>query len=63
MDGIGMITRFGLHVYMMKMVSWKDINIFGARILVRRDKDEKLYLYDIVRTKETKQAALAYAVR
>jgi len=44
-------TRFGLPVY-DENGELERYNIFGARILIRRDKDEKLYLYDIVRTKK-----------
>lgn len=44
-------TRFGLPVYdeFGEIVSY---NIFKARMLVRCDKDGKLYLYDFVRTKK-----------
>lgn len=56
-------TWFGLPVY-DENGELERYNIFGARILIRRDKDGKLYLYDIVRTKKrNEQAALAYAVR
>ena len=44
-------TRFGLPVY-DENGELERYNIFGARILIRRDKDGKLYLYDIVRTKK-----------
>ena len=43
-------TRFGIPVYNEEDVL-ERYNIFRARILVRRDKDGKLYLYDIVTIK------------
>jgi len=44
-------TRFAIPVYddNMELVRY---NVFGARILVRHAQDEKLYLYDILRTKK-----------
>lgn len=44
-------TRFGIPVYDAKdeLVSY---NIYMAKLLVRCDKDGKLYLYDLVRTKK-----------
>ena len=50
-------TRFGLPVY-DENGELERYNIFGARILIRRDKDEKLYLYDIVRTKKETSSPL-----
>ena len=44
-------TRFGIPVY-DKDGELERYNIFGARILVRRDEDGNLYLYDIVRVKK-----------
>ena len=44
-------TRFGIPVY-GEDGELERYNIFGARILVRRDKDGNLYLYDIVRIKK-----------
>ena len=44
-------TRFGLPVYDDEGVLIR-YNIFSTRMLVRRDKDGKLYLYDFVRTKK-----------
>ena len=44
-------TRFGIPVY-NEEGSLERYNIFRTRILVRRDKDGKLYLYDIVTTKK-----------
>lgn len=44
-------TRFGIPVYNEEDVL-ERYNIFRARILVRRDKDGKLYLYDIVTIKK-----------
>ena len=44
-------TRFGIPMYdeTGDLVSY---NIFSVRMLVRRDEDGKLYLYDFVRTKK-----------
>lgn len=44
-------TRFGIPVYDNngELISY---NIFSARMLVRRDVDGKMYLYDFVRTKK-----------
>ena len=44
-------TRFGIPVYNDNNELLR-YNIFNARILVRRDIDGKLYLYDIVRIKK-----------
>lgn len=44
-------TRFGIPVY-NENGNLERYNIFRARILVRRAKDGKLYLYDIVTTKK-----------
>ena len=44
-------TRFGIPVYDEEGVLLR-YNIFQARILVRRDEDGKLYLYDIVTIKK-----------
>ena len=44
-------TRLGIPVYDENNVL-KSYNIFSARLLVRRDGNEKLYLYDIVRIKK-----------
>ena len=44
-------TRFGIPVYNEENVLDR-YNIFKARILVRRDKDGKIYLYDIVTIKK-----------
>lgn len=44
-------TRFGIPVYSEEGVL-ERYNIFPARILVRRDQDGKLYLYDVVTTKK-----------
>lgn len=44
-------TRFGIPVYNDEGIL-ESYNIFRARILVRRDADEKLYLYDIVTIKK-----------
>lgn len=44
-------TRFGIPVY-NENDELERYNIFGARILVRRDEDSNLYLYDIVRIKK-----------
>ena len=44
-------TRFGIPVY-SEDGNLERYNIFRARILVRRAKDGKLYLYDIVTTKK-----------
>ena len=44
-------TRFGIPVY-DENGDLERYNIFGARMLVRRDKDGKQYLYDIVRIKK-----------
>ena len=44
-------TRFGIPIY-DENGELERYNIFGARMLVRRDADGKLYLYDIVRTKK-----------
>lgn len=44
-------TRFGIPVYDADG-NLERYNIFGARMLVRRDADGKLYLYDLVRTKK-----------
>ena len=44
-------TRFGIPVYDLegKLIQY---NIYTARMLIRCDKDGKLYLYDFVRTKK-----------
>lgn len=44
-------TRFGIPVY-NESGSLERYNVFRARILVRRDKDGKLYLYDVVTIKK-----------
>ena len=44
-------TRFGIPVY-SEDGNLEKYNIFRARILVRRDDDRKLYLYDIVTIKK-----------
>lgn len=44
-------TRFGIPVYNEKGIL-ERYNIFRARILVRRDEDGKLYLYDVVTIKK-----------
>lgn len=44
-------TRFGLPVY-DELGNLERYNIFNTRMLVRCDKDRKLYLYDLVRTKK-----------
>lgn len=44
-------TRFGIPVYNEEGVL-ERYNIFRARILVRRDEDGKLYLYDVVTMKK-----------
>ena len=44
-------TRFGIPVYSEEGVL-ERYNIFRARILVRRDEDGKLYLYDVVTIKK-----------
>ena len=44
-------TRFGIPVYSEDGVL-ERYNIFRARIIVRRDKDGKLYLYDVVTIKK-----------
>ena len=44
-------TRFGIPVYNEEGVL-ERYNIFRARILVRRDEDGKLYLYDVVTIKK-----------
>jgi len=44
-------TRFGIPVYEDDGTLVR-YNIFSARMLVRRDKNEKLYLYDLVRIKK-----------
>ncbi len=44
-------VRFGLPVYSQDGIL-ERYNIFSARMLVRHDADEKLYLYDILRTKK-----------
>ena len=44
-------TRLGIPVYDENNVL-KSYNIFSARLLVRRDGNGKLYLYDIVRIKK-----------
>lgn len=44
-------VRFGIPVY-DKDGELERYNIFRARILIRRDKDGKLYLYDLVRIKK-----------
>lgn len=44
-------TRFGIPVY-DENGELEKYNIFRARILVRRDKDGKLYLYDVVTIKK-----------
>lgn len=44
-------TRFGIPVYDEDGVL-NRYNIFSTRMLVRRDKNGKLYLYDLVRTKK-----------
>lgn len=44
-------TRFGIPVY-NECGEFERYNIFSTRMLVRRDKDGKTYLYDFVRTKK-----------
>ncbi len=44
-------TRFGIPVY-DESGELKKYNIFRARILVRRDENGKMYLYDIVTVKK-----------
>jgi len=44
-------TRFGLPVYNEEDILVR-YNIFIVKMLVRCDKDGKLYLYDFVRTKK-----------
>ena len=44
-------TKFGIPVY-NEQGELERYNIFTARILVRRDQDGKLYLYDITRIKK-----------
>lgn len=44
-------TRFGIPVYDSEG-QIERYNIFSAKMLVRRDADGKLYLYDFVRTKK-----------
>lgn len=44
-------TRFGIPVY-DGQGNLERYNIFSIRMLVRCDKDGKLYLYDMVRTKK-----------
>lgn len=44
-------TRFGIPVYSEEGIL-ERYNIFRARILVRRDEDGKLYLYDVVTIKK-----------
>lgn len=44
-------TRFGIPVYSDEGIL-ERYNIFRARILIRRDEDERLYLYDIVTIKK-----------
>lgn len=44
-------TRFGIPVY-DEQGELKKYNIFFARMLVRCDENNKLYLYDFVRTKK-----------
>lgn len=44
-------TRFGIPSYDTKGELTK-YNIYTARMLVRRDKDGRLYLYDFIRTKK-----------
>ena len=44
-------TRFGLPTY-NENGDLEMYNIFATRMLVRCDKDGKLYLYDFVRTKK-----------
>ena len=44
-------TKFGIPVY-NEQGELERYNIFTARILVRRDRDGKLYLYDITRIKK-----------
>lgn len=44
-------THFGIPVYDEDGIL-KRYNIFGARILIRRDENGNLYLYDIVRIKK-----------
>ncbi|MCR4610277.1 MAG: helix-turn-helix domain-containing protein [Lachnospiraceae bacterium] len=56
-------TRFGIPVYDEEGVLDR-YNIFRARLIVRRDKDRKLYLYDIVRIKkETSKPLESLTVR
>lgn len=47
----GYSTRFGIPVYDAQG-NLERYNIFSTRMLVRRDEDGKLYLYDFVRTKK-----------
>ena len=44
-------TKFGIPVY-NEEGDLERYNIFAARLLIRRDEDGNLYLYDIVRVKK-----------
>ena len=51
-------TRFGIPVY-DENGELNKYNIFRARILVRRDEDGKLYLYDFVTIKKKRAGRLS----
>lgn len=56
-------TRFGIPVY-NDMGIVERYNIFLSRILVRRNEDGRLFLYDLVRTKkETSKPFEQFAIR
>lgn len=52
-------TRFGLLVYRADE-SLERYNIFTTRMLVRCDKDRKLYLYDFVRTRKKRANRMSH---
>ena len=49
-------TRFGIPKY-DENGELEGYHIYSAKMLVRRDEDGKLYLYDFVRTKKRNRAA------
>lgn len=51
-------TRFGIPVYNEEGIL-ERYNIFSVRMLVRCDEDEKLYLYDFVRTKKKRASRMS----